>query len=421
MKSSSEKAKKTSENTKKTKEKVIIVSVVIAILALFALLLVLTLRSCNDYKEEGILASEAKAKTDYAEEYIKNNPFNVSVAVSTTSTDPSFSSQSSSVYLTVDGENYSYTEPRGDVDITHLFVDGVMYVNESFMGIITKEPISSAEKIAENYKKYVTDNGYNIKFTDYTSFNAVKSDGVTTITSIAYAKSAADKMNKELEKLIEAGSDLLSMRIDTERSTLTVTLDEQGRYTSVKVADVTVLTYKDGSKELIRSTYSRVYTYENAKLITPSDAGNYIGMTSGYKDVFGQSLTIKTEGSFTGAPDSTTKSLLSSMFGHNSLVKVDKNNCSYEVPYPADQSAFKNTVTFLGDKIYFYESYGDEVGRTYADVPAEEFDYWYSQYVIANYIPTLARGYNLIDVAVGEDGLITVVCSYISEDYFFNL
>lgn len=396
---------------------------ILKIISLIALLATafLLLPSCKE-------AEEAAELVSFAEEHLKSNPYTVSITAATSSTDSQVKPEGATVTLTVDGESYAFTENRGEASISYLFVDGVFYVNESFIGVITKEPITNSETIAENYEKYVTQYKNDFNLNDYEDFEIDEESGVTTITSTAFSPEAAKARNEELKKLVAPKTGVASMTVDTERSTISITLDELGRYKSIRIVDATEIRYDDGGRELLRSTYTRNYSYENSRLATPSDTAKYIGMTGGYKDVLDTSFTVKTEVAVTGSPDSITESVLSGFFAQsaNKVIKVDGNNY-YVERTSAGEIPIKETETFVGDKIYVFSGYGtkgedgyeEELG--YRVVPEVDFDSWYYRNVISNYIPTLARGYNEIDVGVGTDGRTTVVCSYLSEEYFYNL
>ncbi len=390
---------------------------ILKIISLIALLATafLLLPSCKE-------AEEAAELVSFAEEHLKSNPYTVSITAATSSTDSQVKPEGATVTLTVDGQSYAFTESRGEASISYLFVDGVFYVNESFIGVITKEPITNPETIAENYEKYVTQYKNDFNLNDYEDFEIDEEDGITTVTSTAFNEEVAAKRNEELKKLVDPKTGVKTMRVDTERSAITVVFDELGRYKSIRIVDATEIIYEDGGRELLRSTYTRNYSYENSRLATPSDADKYIGMTGGYKDIFDTSFTVKTEASLTGNPDASTGAIISTGFGQNSVVKVDKNSYYYEFTSTSDTMTYKSTSTMVGNKLYFTEQANeDEPALTYITVPETDFDYWYYQNVISNYIPTLARGYNEIDVGVGSDGRTTVVCSYLSEEYFYNL
>ena len=357
-----------------------------------------------------------------AEQYLAENPYTVTVSAATSSTDSQVKPEGATVTLTVDGESYLFTENRGDVSISYLFVDGVFYVNESFIGVITKEPITDSKILAENYDKYVAQYKNNFKLTDYEGFEYEENGTEATLSSTKLSAEVAKARNEELKKLVDPETGVKTMRVDTERSAITVVFDELGRYKSIRIVDATEIIYEDGGRELLRSTYTRNYSYENSRLATPSDADKYIGMTGGYKDVLDTSFTVKTEASLTGNPDASTGAIISTVFGQNSVVKVDKNSYYYEFTSTSDTMTYKSTSTMVGNKLYFTEQANeDEPALTYITVPETDFDYWYYQNVISNYIPTLARGYNEIDVGVGSDGRTTVVCRYLSEEYFYNL
>jgi hypothetical protein len=412
-----------------SKRKIWLITGIVAAVAVITAVLLIVLLPGSEWEDRSSSKKELLSDMTVAEKYLEGNSYNVSIAALSSSTDASVESTSASVYITVDGDNYSFTEKRGNAQITYLYVDGVFYVNEEFIGVITKEPLAEGDAaIAENYKKYVSDYKNDIKLDDYAGFKSSKKDGILTVSSTAYSEEAAKVRNESLKSLLDGKNGVVSMTVDTTRSKITVKFDEQGRYSAITVIDATVVTYTDGSQDLVRSTYMRNYTYDNSTLVTPSDADNYIGMSSGYRDLFNQSFTVKTEISATSSIDTMTMAILGTMFGTDSLVKVDKNNYLYEYGLDSESGKPVYTETFIandeeGGRSYVLDAtMGEsEIYRYYADMNEADFDYYYYQMVVSKYIPTLARGFNEITVADGEDGIRTVSCRYLSEDYFYAL
>ena len=161
-----------------SKRKLWIIISIVAALVITATLLIIFIPDWGgeEWEDREVERAYFKAEMiDAAENYLAKNSYNVSIAALTSSTDASVESSSASVYITVDGDNYSFTEKRGNAQITYLYVDGVFYVNEDFVGVITKEPLAEGDSaIAENYKKYVTDYQNSFSLDDYAGFKSSK-------------------------------------------------------------------------------------------------------------------------------------------------------------------------------------------------------------------------------------------------------
>ncbi len=392
---------------------------------------ILLLSSCAD----GDISLEKATKlVGRAEKYLSENSYNVTVSVMNTSTSSAVQSEAASVMLTVDGENYSCTESRGEKNITFLFVDDVFYVNESFIGIITKEPMTGtsaeiAEEKAENYERYIGSYLQDIKLSDYEHFEKITAnDGSVTLVCAPLSKAVADASGKEFEEAILADRTIEDMYIDRDRSSLTIKLDAEGRFTSIKKVNSVAVVYKDGASELVTNTNERNYTYQNSELETPADADNYIGMNGGYKDLFGGSaFEVTTKVNADSTMDSTTQSILQNFFGTtDNTLKVDGNYYHYVYDYSDTSSGYGQKYEELlhGDKLYLSDSitYDEETSTdlAYIKVTDENFDYYYYQRVIAAYVPSLARNYNVVKVST-EGKNTKVECEVLEEEYFFNI
>ena len=94
-------------------------------------------------KDGEIDKEEAAGIIDDAMARLETNAHTVTMSSYITSTDSEIASaigeNKTSVVITIDGDNYAFTEKRGTETIDFLFVDDVLYVNESFIGIITKQ------------------------------------------------------------------------------------------------------------------------------------------------------------------------------------------------------------------------------------------------------------------------------------------
>ena len=421
---------------------------IIATLAAVATLITLA-TACG--KDGAIDKEEAVGIVEGAMAKLDTNAHTVTVSSYITSTDSEIAAaigeNKTTVVITIDGDNYAFTEKRGTEKIDYLFVDDVLYVNESFIGIITKESyavtktsdMSDADyqaKLAEmqekkdkNYEKYVGQFLEEISFGDYESFNKeTASDGRVTLTLGPLVKGAATKMQGELGNWTDAFDSIRESYIDRDRSTVTVKLDEQGRPESIKTIYALAIVFEDNYRALVSFVSELTYSYENSYLATPSDAEGYIDMNEGYLGLLDQSFTVTTDIVTKSEVDDDAIAKLKNVFGCHNIVKVDKNN--FEVKYPfvgAEDAVLKlnSEYVMFGDLFFMKDEYtyngeaSAELGKY--KLTAAGQDRYYKNVVMINFIPAFARGFVDITTSTDDDGNTVINCSGLAEDYFYEL
>ena len=402
-------------------------------------------------KDGDIDREEAEKIVDGAMAKLETNAHTVTLSSYITSTDSEIAAaigeNKTAVVITIDGDNYAFTEKRGTEKIDYLFVDDVLYVNESFIGIITKESYAVTKtsgmtdaqyqaKLAEmkekkdkNSEKYVGQFLEEISFGDYEGFEkTTDSDGKVTLTLGPIVKSVATKMQGELGNWTDSFDSIKESYIDRDRSTVTVKLDEQGRPESIKTIFALAIVFEDNYRALVSFTTEKTYSYENSYLATPSDADGYIDMNEGYLGLLDQSFTVTTDIITRSEVDDDAIKLLKNVFGEHSITRVDKDN--FEVKYPfvgAEDAALKlnSEYVMFGDLFFMKDEYiynGEstaELGKY--KLTAIGKDQYYKNVVMINFIPALARGFVDISVSTDEDGNTVVSCSGLAEDYFYEL
>ena len=430
------------------KNKLISLALAIAMLLSASVLL---LTSCGGDGEGSVGDGKAEKLLEEAYGKLDTLPHTVTVSSYTTSTDSDLAAElgaeKSSVTVTVDGADYSFTETRGDVKITYLFVDGVLYVNESFIGVITKEPLTAErydgmsdeeynkaeaemkERRDEYRARFVDEYLDDIVIEDYSSYTKSKNDdGSTTLILGPITEKMADKLEGELSGWESVFESIKDSYIDRDRSTVTVKLDSEGRMTSVKTVYALAVVYSDGYTVLVSFINEKSYSYSGSELVTPSDADGYIGVDSDYKDLLGQSFTVTTDIITREGIDAEVSMKLQNALGRHSIVYVDKNNYSITYPFTGDsESTYKTTLTntLIGDTLYakMEETFGEEKYETLEKYTLTEvgFDYYYKNAVMINFIPTFARGYLDIRVNATDSGSTVITCSALEENYFYEL
>lgn len=402
-------------------------------------------------KDGDIDRDEAEDIVEAAIEKLDTNAHTVTVSSYITSTDSEIAAaigeNKTAVVITIDGDNYAFSEKRGTEKIDYLFVDDVLYVNESFIGIITKESYAVTktssmteaqyqEKLAEmqqkkdkNYEKYVGQFLEEISFGDYEGFmKATDSDGKVTVTLGPLVESAAMKMQGELGNWTDSFDSIKESYIDRDRSTVTVKLDAEGRPESIKTIFALAIVFEDNYRALVSFVSEMTYSYENSYLATPSDAAGYIDMNEGYLGLLDQSFTVTTDIITKNEVDDDAIKILEGVFGRHSITRVDKDN--FEVKYPfvgAEDAALKlnSEYVLFGDLFFMKDEYiyngesSSELGKY--KLTAAGKDQYYKNVAMINFIPALARGFVDISVSTDEGGNTTISCSGLREDYFYEL
>ena len=402
-------------------------------------------------KDGEIDKEEAAGIIDDAMARLETNAHTVTMSSYITSTDTEIASaigeNKTSVVITIDGDNYAFTEKRGAETIDYLFVDDVLYVNESFIGIITKQSfavtrtdgMTEAEyqaKLAEmqekkdvNYEKYVGRYLEQIALSDYEGFvRSTDSDGRLTLTLGPLVNSAALKMQSELGNWADSFASIKESYIDRDRSTVTVKLDEDGRPESIKSIYALAIVFEDNYRALVSFVSEKTYSYENSYLATPSDADGYIDMEEGYLGLLDQSFTVTTDIITRAEVDDDAIEILERVFGKHSITRVDKNN--FEVKYPfvgAEDAVLKldSEYVMFGDLFFMKDEYtyngeaSAELGKY--KLTAAGQDRYYKNVVMINFIPAFARGFVDITTSTDDDGNTVIKCSGLAEDYFYEL
>ena len=143
-----------------TKNKKLFVRIISTFIVASVLLAFAT--ACGDDGE--IDRKEATEIVEGAMAKLETNAYTVTVTSYVSSTDSEIATaigeNRSSVIITLDGDSYAFTEKRGTESIRYLFVDDVLYVNESFIGIITKQ------SYAVNKTADMTDDEYREKLAE---------------------------------------------------------------------------------------------------------------------------------------------------------------------------------------------------------------------------------------------------------------
>ena len=402
-------------------------------------------------KDGDIDKEEAVGIVEGAMAKLETNAHTVTLSSYITSTDSEIAAaigeNKTAVVITIDGDNYAFTEKRGTEKIDYLFVDDVLYVNESFIGIITKESYAVTktsgmtdaqyqEKLAEmqekkdkNYEKYVGQFLEEISFGEYEGFEkTTDSDGKVTLTLGPLVKGAATKMQGELGNWTDAFDSIKESYIDRDRSTVTVMLDEQGRPESIKTIYALAIVFEDNYRALVSFVSEMTYSYENSNLATPSDAAGYIDMNEGYLGLLDQSFTVTTDIVTKSEVDNEAIKLLKNVFGEHSITRVDKDN--FEVKYPfvgAEDAVLKlnSEYVMFGDLFFMKDEYtyngeaSAELGKY--KLTAAGQDSYYKNVVMINFIPAFARGFVDITTSTDDDGNTVINCSGLEEDYFYEL
>ena len=421
---------------------------IISTLVMVATLLTLA-TACG--KDGVIDAAEAGKIIDGAMAMLDTNAHTVTITSHITSTDSEIAAaigeNKTSVVITIDGDNYAFTEKRGTEKIDYLFVDDVLYVNESFIGIITKESYAVTktsgmteaqyqaklaemnEKKAKNYEKYVGQFLEEISLSDYDGFTkATDSDGNVTLTLGPLVKSVATNMQGELGNWTDSFDSIRESYIDRDRSTVTVKLDSEGRPESIKTVYALAIVFEDNYRALVSFVTEMTYSYENSYLATPSDAAGYIDMNEGYLGLLDQSFTVTTDIITKSEVDSDVIDILKRVFGEHSITRVDKDN--FEVKYPfvgAEDAALKlNSEYVMFGDIYFMKDEYTYNGEASAELgkyklTAAGKDRYYKNVVMVNFIPAFARGFVDITTSTDDDGNTVITCSGLAEDYFYEL
>ena len=390
------------------------------------------------------IVENAVAKLDEA-------PHTVTITSYTTSTDSEIAAaigeNKSSIEITLDGDSYAVDEKRGTQTIKYLFVDDVLYVNESFIGIITKQSfavnrvdgmtdaeyaaaISAAnEEKAKLYDKFVGKYIEEIQLIDYEDFNRYEdADEVDTLVLGPLKDSVAARLHGELGNWTASFDSIKDSYVDCDRSTVTIKLDDEGRISSVKTIYALAIVFQDNYRALVSFVSDVTYSYDVLSLATPSDAAGYIDMESGYRGLLDQSFSVTTDVITWAEKDSDAIALLERVFGRHSIVRVDKDN--YEIKFPStssDDALIKmNSESILfGDALFMKAEYIQEDNVSFDlikfKVTAAGFDYYYRDAVMINFIPSFARGYVNITVSTDDDGNTTISCSGLAEDYFYEL
>ena len=388
---------------------------------------------------DGAMAKlETNAHTVTVSSYISSTDFGIAEAIG---------ENRSTVQITIDGDSYAFTEKRGTERIEYLFVDDVLYVNESFIGIITKQSFAVAKtagmtddeyrdllvnmqnKKNENYENFVGRYLEDIILTDYEGFSRdTDRDGRLTLVLGPIKESVAERMQDELGNWTEAFDSIKESYMDRDRSTVTVKLDEEGRPESITTIYALAIVFQDDYRALVSFVNEMTYSYENSKLATPSDAKGYIDMEEGYLGLLNQSFTVTSDVITKAEADSTVIAKLQNVFGQHNIVRVDKDN--FEVKYPfvgAEDAALKYSAQtiLVGDVMFVKDEY-DYSGEISCDLSkykltAAGLDTYYKNVVMVSFIPAFARDFVDINVTKDDDGNSVITCSGLTESYFYQL
>ena len=430
-----------------TKNKKLFVRIISTFIVASVLLAFAT--ACGDDGE--IDRKEATEIVEGAMAKLETNAYTVTVTSYVSSTDSEIATaigeNRSSVIITLDGDSYAFTEKRGTESIRYLFVDDVLYVNESFIGIITKQSYAVnktadmtddeyREKLAEmqkekneNYENFVGKYLEDVTLMNYDAFNKeTDKDGKVTLVLGPIKENVALGMQDELGNWTEAFDSIKESYMDRDRSTVTVKLDEEGRPESVKTIYALAIVFQDNYRALVSFVNEMTYSYENSKLATPSDAAGYIDMEAGYLGLLNQSFTVTTDIIQAKEADADAFAKLQNVFGRHNIVKVDKNN--FEVKYPstsAEDAALKYTsesivfgnTMYLKDEIDYNGTISSELSKYKLTVA--RMDKYYKDTVMINFIPAFARGFVDIKTSKDEDGNTVISCSGLGESYFYQL
>lgn len=384
--------------------------------------------SCAEGKAEKIIKK--------AEKYLDENSYGIVITSSVTSTDSSISealgNTASSMAVTFDGDSYRLESSLGDERITRLYVGGVLYTDESVIGLLTKQVAKNDSTKTAWKNEYTAGCNIEIKLSDYEKIERTKaSDGSVTITCGMIAESVVDSFEKRLKEELGINEADAEISLDRERTTLTVTVDEEGRYTDIKEVCAMSLLYKDGYRALISMNTDREYVYGATTVLSaPDNAEAYVELGGDYKGVFGDSFSMTTNIITWETTSDEVKARLSGLGMHN-ILYVDGDN--YRIVYPntnkpeqeggiADGVEIEITVV---DGIEYYKEKATYNGESYEELIKKELnDSEYSNNfatrVFGNVFHVLARNFNSATVTQA-DGATTVTFVGFSEDYYNSL